>query len=141
MTNLPKSGKVLYVKEEMNMLSPFGKFCRKLRIEKGELLLDMANKLNVKSSYLSSVEVGRKSIPESWKKEIAKIYELNEEETKELEKSIEESVRQIKINMQDRSENDRQFLLAFARKLDDLELFEKESILKILQNNKKNGGE
>ena len=119
------------------MLSPFGKFCRKLRIEKGELLLDMANKLNVKSSYLSSVEVGRKSIPESWKKEIAKIYELNEEETKELEKSIEESVRQIKINMQDRSENDRQFLLAFARKLDDLELFEKESILKILQNNKK----
>ena len=123
------------------MLSPFGKFCRKLRIEKGELLLDMANKLNVKSSYLSSVEVGRKSIPESWKKEIAKIYELNEEETKELEKSIEESVRQIKINMQDRSENDRQFLLAFARKLDDLELFEKESILKILQNNKKNGGE
>ena len=123
------------------MLSPFGKFCRKLRIEKGELLLDMANKLNVKSSYLSSVEVGRKSIPESWKKEIAKIYELNEEETKELEKSIEESVRQIKINMQDRSENDRQFLLAFARKLDDLELFEKESILKILQNNKKNGAE
>lgn len=123
------------------MLSPFGKFCRKLRIEKGELLLDMANKLQVKSSYLSSVEVGRKSIPESWRQEIPKIYELNEDETKELEKAIDDSVRQIKINMQDRNEDDRQFLLAFARKLDDLEFFEKESILKILQNNKKNGGE
>ena len=49
------------------MLSPFGKFCRKLRLERGELLLDMAKKLQVQSSYLSSVEVGRKSVPESWK--------------------------------------------------------------------------
>ena len=55
------------------MLSPFGKFCRKLRLERGELLLDMAKKLQVQSSYLSSVEVGRKSVPESWKDEIANL--------------------------------------------------------------------
>ena len=124
----------------MNMLSPFGKFCRKLRLERGELLLDMAKKLQVQSSYLSSVEVGRKSVPESWKDEIANLYNLNIDEKKELEKAIDESIRQIKINMENRSDKDRQFLLAFARKLDDLELSEKESILKILQNNKKNGG-
>lgn len=122
------------------MLSPFGKFCRKLRLERGELLLDMAKKLQVQSSYLSSVEVGRKSVPESWKDEIANLYNLNIDEKKELEKAIDESIRQIKINMENRSDKDRQFLLAFARKLDDLELSEKESILKILQNNKKNGG-
>lgn len=122
------------------MLSPFGKFCRKLRLERGELLLDMAKKLQVQSSYLSSVEVGRKSVPESWKDEIANLYNLNIDEKKDLEKAIDESIRQIKINMENRSDKDRQFLLAFARKLDDLELSEKESILKILQNNKKNGG-
>ena len=122
------------------MLSPFGKFCRKLRLERGELLLDMAKKLRVQSSYLSSVEVGRKSVPESWKDEIAKLYNLNIDERKDLEEAIDESIRQIKINMENRSDKDRQFLLAFARKLDDLELSEKESILKILQNNKKNGG-
>ena len=122
------------------MLSPFGKFCRKLRLERGELLLDMAKKLQVQSSYLSSVEVGRKSVPESWKDEIANLYNLNIDEKKDLEKAINESIRQIKINMENRSDKDRQFLLAFARKLDDLELSEKESILKILQNNKKNGG-
>lgn len=122
------------------MLSPFGKFCRKLRLERGELLLDMAKKLQVQSSYLSSVEVGRKSVPESWKDEIANLYNLNIDEKKELEKAIDESIRQIKINMENRSDKDRQFLLAFARKLDDLEFTEKESILKILQNNKKNGG-
>lgn len=122
------------------MLSPFGKFCRKLRLERGELLLDMAKKLQVQSSYLSSVEVGRKSVPESWKDEIAKLYNLNIDEKKALEEAIDESIRQIKINMENRSDKDRQFLLAFARKLDDLELSEKESILKILQNNKKSGG-
>ena len=122
------------------MLSPFGKFCRKLRLERGELLLDMAKKLQVQSSYLSSVEVGRKSVPECWKDEIANLYNLNIDEKKELEKAIDESIRQIKINMENRSDKDRQFLLAFARKLDDLEFTEKESILKILQNNKKNGG-
>ena len=122
------------------MLSPFGKFCRKLRLERGELLLDMAKKLQVQSSYLSSVEVGRKSVPESWKDEIANLYNLNIDEKKDLEKAIDESIRQIKINMENRSDKDRQFLLAFARKLDDLEFTEKESILKILQNNKKNGG-
>ena len=122
------------------MLSPFGKFCRKLRLERGELLLDMAKKLQVQSSYLSSVEVGRKSVPESWKDEIANLYNLNIDEKKELEKAIDESIRQIKINMENRSDKDRQFLLAFARKLDDLKKKKKESILKILQNNKKNGG-
>ena len=112
------------------MLSPFGKFCRKLRLERGELLLDMAKKLQVQSSYLSSVEVGRKSVPECWKDEIANLYNLNIDEKKDLEKAINESIRQIKINMENRSDKDRQFLLAFARKLDDLELSEKESILK-----------
>ena len=122
------------------MLSPFGKFCRRLRLERGELLLEKEKKLQVQSSYLSSVEVGRKSVPENWKKEIAELYNLSIDEIKDLEKAIDESVRQIKINMENRNDEDRQFLLAFARKLDDLENFEKESILKILQNNKKNGG-
>ena len=122
------------------MLSPFGKFCRRLRLERGELLMDMAKKLQVKSSYLSSVEVGRKSVPEIWKEEIAILYSLEKSEKDNLLKAIDESVRQIKINMQNRTEADRQFLLTFARKLDDLELIEKESILKILQKNKKNGG-
>ena len=122
------------------MLSPFGKFCRRLRITNNELLLDMANKLGVSPSYLSSVEVGRKSIPEEWKKIIPELYELNAEEVIELEKCIDDSVRQIKISMDGRNESDRMFLLAFARKLDDLDLLEKEKILKILKNNDKNGG-
>ena len=123
------------------MLSPFGKFCRKLRLEREELLLDMAKKLGVKSSFLSSVEVGRKNVPENWKNMIPQIYNLSEEETKELNKAIDDSVRQIKINMDKRNEEDRQFLLAFARKLDTLDTSEKEIIFKILKKSKDDGGD
>ena len=38
------------------MVNNFGKFCRKLRIDKGELLYDMATKLEVSSAFLSKVE-------------------------------------------------------------------------------------
>lgn len=118
------------------MLSEFGKFCRKLRIEKNELLIDMAQKLNVKPSFLSAVEVGKKSIPEKWKNEITEKYDLNQEQEQELIEAIENSVRQLKFNLSQNEEN-RDLILAFARKLDTLDTTEKESILKIL-NKKKN---
>ena len=42
------------------MLSEFGKFSRKLRIDRDELLIDMAKKLGVKPAFLSAVEFGNK---------------------------------------------------------------------------------
>lgn len=33
------------------MVNNFGKFCRKLRIDRGELLADMAKKLGVSSAF------------------------------------------------------------------------------------------
>lgn len=118
------------------MLSEFGKFCRKLRMEKNELLIDMAQKLEVKSSFLSAVEVG-KSIPEKWKEKIIELYNLSDEQILELTKSIEDSVRQLKFDLSQREDVDKNILLAFARKLDDLDTKDKESILKILNKNTK----
>lgn len=117
------------------MLSEFGKFCRKLRIERDELLIDMAQKLNVKPSFLSAVEVGKKSIPEKWKREIPEKYNLTSEEKERLLEAIEYSVRQLKFDLTQNEEN-RDILLAFARKLDILDTKEKESILKILNKDK-----
>ena len=42
------------------MANNFGKFCRKLRIDRGEILADMAKKLGVSSAFLSKVETGGK---------------------------------------------------------------------------------
>ena len=65
-------------------LTEFGKFLRKLRIDNGELLKDMAIKLNVTPPFLSMVETGRRSIPKKWEEEIEKIYSLSLKEKEEL---------------------------------------------------------
>ena len=50
------------------MLTSFGKFCRKLRINNGELLYDMAEKLDVSSAFLSKVENGKRNHLKNGKK-------------------------------------------------------------------------
>ncbi len=65
-------------------LTEFGKFLRKLRIDNGELLKDMAIKLNTTPAFLSMVETGRRSIPKKLEEEIEKIYSLSLIQKEEL---------------------------------------------------------
>lgn len=65
-------------------LTEFGKFLRKLRIDNGELLKDMAIKLNTTPAFLSMVETGKISIPKKWEEEIEKIYSLSLKQKEEL---------------------------------------------------------
>ncbi len=47
------------------MLTEFGKAIRKIRLDKGEILKDMAKRLGISSAFLSAVENGRKNVPEN----------------------------------------------------------------------------
>ena len=67
------------------MLTDFGKALRKMRIDHGEFLRDMAAKLNVTVAYLSAVENGRREVPDNWIGELANQYKLSNEEQKELQ--------------------------------------------------------
>ena len=55
------------------MLTSIGRFLRKLRIDQGEILKDMAEKLNVTVSFLSAVENGKKKMPTAWNKKICDV--------------------------------------------------------------------
>ena len=115
------------------MLSNFGKFTRKLRIDNGELLKDMAEKLDVTTSYLSAVEVGKRNIPNTWKDKIVETYSLKDHQVKELEDSIFNSQKVIKLNLDNLKKNkDKELMLAFARKFEDLDDDSKKDILNIL---------
>ncbi len=114
------------------MLSKFGMFCRKLRMERGELLLDMAEKLNVTSSYLSAVEMGKRNIPSNWEAEIVKLYNLSENELEELKNCIKDSIREIRMEVFGRKEQDKEILLKFARSFEEMNDFDKQNILSIL---------
>ncbi|RNB90145.1 XRE family transcriptional regulator [Brevibacillus nitrificans] len=117
------------------MLTSFGKFCRKLRIDNEELLKDMASKLGVTSSYLSAVENGKRNVPQEWLQVISEIYDLSEQQFSELQKGIEESQTVIKFDLKDFSNEKKDILVAFAREHKRLESNDLEKILKILQGN------
>ncbi|ACS51293.1 putative transcriptional regulator [Bartonella grahamii as4aup] len=61
------------------MPTPFGKTLRKLRIDHSERLLDMAKKLDISVAFLSSVEIGKKSVPVGLEEKLIDLYALDQE--------------------------------------------------------------
>lgn len=97
------------------MITAFGKELRKIRIDSNEVLKDMAQKLGVSSSFLSSVEVGRKNVPNGWCEKIASEYNLSNEQLTSLQKLAEQSINAVKLNLQQVNEAQRNVALVFAR--------------------------
>lgn len=60
-------------------ITEFGKFIRKFRLDHDERLFDMAQKLEVSSAFLSSVETGKKSIPQKMLNKIKTVYNMSDE--------------------------------------------------------------
>lgn len=114
------------------MLTEFGKFSRKLRIDKCELLKDMAERLHVTSSYLSAVENGKREVPESWTPLIISSYNLNESEAKELNEAIYVSRKQLNIPLDALKNDDKDLVLSFARKFESLTDENKNALRRLL---------
>ena len=60
------------------MISSFGIVMRDIRKNAGDSLIVCAKKLEVTPAFLSSMEVGRKSIPTYYPDKIKELYNLNE---------------------------------------------------------------
>lgn len=102
------------------MTTTFGKNLRKIRIDHDEVLKDMAKRLDVSSSFLSAVEVGKKNVPKNWCQLIAQLYNLSDEEFSSLKKSAAESVNTVKMNLYGTENKQRKAALVFARTFDSL---------------------
>lgn len=98
------------------MLTPFGKALRKLRIDRGMLLKDMADGIGIAPSFLSGMETGRKSIPDGVVEKIGKWAKLDKVTLKALSMSAEMSKQEFRIpvtaNFTDR---DREAAVLLAR--------------------------
>ena len=94
------------------MLTNFGKALRKMRIDHGEFLKDMAAKLNVTVAYLSAVENGKREVPDQ--------YFLDPEEKKQLQEYAYEDKQSLKINLTGIQKEEKELALAFARSFKDL---------------------
>ena len=102
------------------MLTQLGIFLRKLRLDSGEIMKEMATRLDVSSSFLSAVENGKKKMPDSWYEMIIDQYNLDKEKQDELMTAIEESQKSLEINLEDLSKEKKRLAFSFARELENM---------------------
>jgi transcriptional regulator with XRE-family HTH domain len=100
------------------MITPFGIVTRKLRLDKGLRLMDMAAKLGVSSSFVSAVETGKKPIPPAYVASIIRTLGLTKAESLDLQKAADRS--KTFVDVDGLKGTQRELVAAFARKLDDL---------------------
>lgn len=99
----------------------FGKALKKILIEKGVKIYDVAKGLNVSSAFVSSVITGKKNMPETWIEELKKILDLSEEECSLLNEKANESKDVYKIDVTNCSQLAKSTVYAFQRNLSDLD--------------------
>lgn len=115
------------------MITKFGLFVRQLRLLRNEVLKDMADKLEISSSYLSSVENGKRKIPLEWADKIKNIYNLENNEYLSLLNAIDLTNNEVTISLNSRSHEKKDAILSFARKIDDMDDEDFNNIKKLLK--------
>ena len=115
------------------MITNFGKFLRKLRVDHNEFLKDMAARLGVTVAYLSAIEHGKHDVPDHWMHLLATIYDLTPEQITEMQTYAYENKDNIKIRLSHRTPKDRELILAFAQSINNLSETDKKDIYNILQ--------
>lgn len=112
-------------------MTKLGIALRKIRLEKQELLRDMAAKLNVSSAFLSAVETGKKRPPANFVDRICTVYELDANERSELLQAAELSLSEVRINLSEASSAQRQVAVSFAKALNGLTDAEISEIMRV----------
>lgn len=124
---------------EIMSYTPFGEMFRILRIKHHEVLSDASKLLGVTSAYVSSVECGKRPVPEEWAEKIVVHYKLKDKEKNQLLQAIEDSKTIIKINLSESSAARRTVALQFQRSFDEMDDETATKILRIIERNKTGG--
>jgi transcriptional regulator with XRE-family HTH domain len=103
------------------MITAIGRFLRKVRIDRDEILRNMSDKLGVTSSYLSAVENGKRIFPDEWEDTLNKLYSFTEQQRIEFKNAIVESKDTFELNAKSVNKPNRELAYVFARKFQDLD--------------------
>ena len=102
------------------MLTALGKELRVLRMNKNEILKDMASKLNITSAYLSAIENGKREPTRKFMDTLFALYNLSDDEKERLNNAYFITIDCVNINLSNQSEAHKDLSLVFARKFDEL---------------------
>lgn len=100
------------------MITAIGKELRKLRIDKGQRLLDMAHTMKKSASFISAIEVGKKSPPAGFEDEVISLYALASAAAKRMRQAANQSRTAFTLKPQTTVGRDTAAL--FARKIEGL---------------------
>ena len=111
----------------------FAKYVRKLMIDNDENLSDLSKVFDVSISFVSSVFVGKKVIPEKWIDLIVSHYNLDKDQENQLINLYGESKDSLKIDMSTLNNERKQMVVQFQRKLESLSDTDVETLQKIFE--------
>lgn len=119
------------------MLTEFGKILRIIRINSGDSARDMAAKLNMSPSYLSTIENGKRNIPPDMEDLLISAYNLSDKDKEKIRKAMLKCSETVKIDLTDLAEKKKQMIYEITKgNLDDDTI---ELIHNIIQERKNEG--
>jgi len=114
------------------MLTEFGKEIRKLRIDLGITLFEMAKATRVSSAFLSAMENGKKSVPDDYIDVLAEQYEPVRKAKSFFLALADKTKKEVRINLAESNSSANELAAAFARNFSELSDEQVEKIKSIL---------
>lgn len=97
------------------MITEFGKLLRIIRINCGDSAKDMARKLNMSPSYLSTIENGKRNIPPDMEALLIRAYNLSDKDKEKLRKAMVKSSDMVKIDLTELAEKKKQMIYEITK--------------------------
>lgn len=110
------------------MTTQFGKELKKLRIDLGITLMDMAQKVEVSAAFLSAIETGRKRVPDGTLDVLAARFPQIASERNKYEVLINQARREVSVSLHNATYEDAQLATALARRFNTLSAEDKQQI-------------
>lgn len=103
----------------MTILTPFGKTLRKLRIDRGETQMDVAEAIGISVAFLSAVETGKKNASKEVIDKLIRHNGLDQSHADSLRRDALVSREEVIINMRNLDDPTRELVAGFARRFEE----------------------
>lgn len=117
------------------LVSEYGKILRKIRIDKGLTMAQMAKAAGITSAYLSTIERGNRNIPKYLTQNVINHYELSNEQVAELQKAEYLSTNSVEIELSGVNLDKKALVLSLAKNLKSMTYEQVEMIKNIVEGN------
>ena len=117
------------------LVSEYGKTLRKIRIDKGLTMAQMAKAIGITSAYLSTIERGKRNIPKSLTQNVINHYKLSNEQVAELQEAEYLSMDSFEIDLSDVDLDKKTLVFTIAKNLKNMTCEQVEMIKNIVEGN------